>query len=846
MKAFSLIILHKNKENADRSSGIISFLAGLGLTLLALVLIAAAGVGIYYAVYSQSFPSLEEFRHCYSEKPEPTAFYARDGETLLFTLAYENFESRDLAFCETDGDGCFPATFTEAARISRESGSKDRQAVSVADAMVREVYADFITGSRFPEISAALLTRQVLRTFGEEQVLSWYYNNAWFGQMAFGLDAAARLYLDKSGDSLSDAECVLLSAIINTPMLNPIDSQGAVRDSYLQQLQRLHQAGLFSDEEADSLSRSNFIIFEPPQYTDGAQPDIITRKAMDAVILLYGREQVERGGLKVITSEDLPLQQYLTCVASAGAGKDAPGCPLNPAYSEAETGKASEALQTAPVSAAVVDVDTGQLLAAMEAQTDADNKRIFRNSQQAYPLGTSMNIFSALTAFSGGSAPSTLLWDLSSSYETGTEADTEDTEPYHGPVQLREALVNDYRRPLAAHLRTFGSGAVRRNASLFGLNNGKTPSENDALNETVSDTAESLAFSLLPFASLGEQAGADTGGSMHPVSILRIERAEGETEYPQMTAKKPLIAENLAYLVHNVFSQKNENVSLSDRPSAVKVGSISGEESTWVSGYTTHLSCAVRVGSARMYSAFVSDGNHGAETAEILWRSVMEYAHQGIPASGWEVPADISQVRVCLPSGKLPTSACKETVTEVFLRGNEPYEYDEYYVEVPVNRENRMLATRYTPAENIAMEVFLNLPDDAADWAAENGIEQMPAEYDPIRNEIVQDFIQIESPEAFQSFSTDGTEKIDIIVRLNFPQSPESIQVSIGSGMYPERWTEVCTGGSLENGQWLVCSLDPAALEAGLYALRTAFIFPDQGYNSAETYFEVMAPETSD
>ena len=135
--------------------------------------------------------------------------------------------------------------------------------------------------------------------------------------------------------------------------------------------------------------------------------------------------------------------------------------------------------------------------------------------------------------------------------------------------------------------------------------------------------------------------------------------------------------------------------------------------------------------------------------------------------------------------------------------------------------------------------MFLNLPDNALQWAAENGIEQMPAEYDPIREIPQTEGIRIESPAAFQSFSKETNEPISIIVRLSLDREPESLQVSIGAGMYPTQWTEVCSGGSLENGQWMLCTLDPSTLDPGLYVLRTAFTFPDQIYRSAETFFEV-------
>ena len=841
MKASSFIIISKHRKSAGQAQKPMSLLRVAGLSLLALVLLAVVGIGINYALYSQTFPSLGRFHAQYTAKPEPTRFYARDGETLLFSLAYENFESRDLSICEEDGEGCFPRIFTEASRITREAEYHRNYGYSIAEEMVRKVYTEDIASSRLPDLLTGILTRQVLRYFGTDQLLSWYYNTAWFGQMAFGLDAAARLYLDKTGDSLSDAECVLMSAIINTPMLNPIDSKGALRDSYLQQLSLLHQAGLFTDEEAETLSRNNFIIFEPPQYVNGSEPDIITRKALDSVLNRYGRERVERGGLKIITTEDVDLQTYMRCITSELTDEDkALVCPLTAGIDDEELQKARETVRITPVSAAVLDIESGELLAVLEAKINHENLREYAASAEAYPIGSTMNFFAALTAFSSGDSPSTLLWDLESSYAGMFPAD--DDQPYQGPVSLREALTRDLLRPLTAHLGAFGSGTIQRNAELFGLTNSHSISESEILYTGSTDTAETAAFSLIPFATLGDQTGTDASGSMHPVTIISIETDNGEPETtPQPVTRKSLIAKNLAYLVHHVFSQNSENVSLSDRPAAVKSGTVRGEESVWVSGYTTQISCALRVGAPRTTSPFVEESDPIRETAEILWRSVMDYAHRNLMPSGWEIPADVSQVRVCKPSGKLPTSACQDTMTEIFLRGNEPYEYDDFYVSAQINKQNRMLATRFTPAEDLETAVFLSLPSEASEWAEENGIESMPMEYDPIRDENRQNgSVRIESPSEFQIFNRDSGESIEVIVRLLLSQRPKSLQVSIGSGLYPTQWTEVCTGEPLDNGRWMLCSIDPSTLEPGLYALRTAFTLPNQGYRSSETYFQIQ------
>ncbi|MBR6090681.1 MAG: transglycosylase domain-containing protein [Anaerolineaceae bacterium] len=836
MKPTRRIILRKHREEADSSPRSLSFLKGLGLTLIALFIAAFAGAGIRYALFSQSLPSLDLFRLHYESGPSPTSFYARDGETLLFTLAYDDFESHDLHIHPEEGESGFPETFLKADRYTREAGIAAGTRLSMTEEMVRNVYADYLAGSSRPDFAARLLSLQIRKAYGDEQIAEWYYNTAWFGQMAFGLDAASRLYLDKSGGSLNDAECVLMSAIINAPMLNPIDSKGALRDFYLDQLDMLRRAGLFDEETAESLSRHNFIIFEAPRYAEGREPDVITQKALDAAMLYYGREQVERGGLRVVTSEDPSLQSYLRCVTSEeNNGEDSP-CPLSSVFSDDERQTAAEILRTAPASISVIEVGSGQILAELEAQPDSENRRIYKASLQAYPIGTSINFFAALTAFSGGSAPSSLLWDLENA-DLSYQADGE--EEWYGPVSLRQVLTADYQRPLAAHLQRFGSGAVQRNAAMFGLSNSQMLTDRDVLSIGGSYTAENLAYALLPFASLGKQTGADVGGALHPVSILRIERESGAVEYPQAAAEKSLIAGNLAYLVHDVFSQDSGTLSLADRPAAVKVGSVPGDSSRWISGYSTELSCVLRLADPKTISAFVVNNDRVAFTAEILWRSVMEAAHKDRPVRGWEVPADISQVRVCLPSGKLPTAACGETVTEIFLQGNEPYEYDEYYVAVPINRGNRLLATSFTPAEDVVNEVFLNLPADAAEWAAENGIEQMPDAYDPIRSNTKTAGIQIDSPAEFQYIASG--DKMDIIIRLNLRQKPDSVQVSLGKGMYPTLWQEICKGENLENGQWLLCSPDTSEFEQGLYVLRVSAILPDDLYQSAETYFTVQS-----
>ncbi len=72
-----------------------------------------------------------------------------------------------------------------------------------------------------------LLAMQITSRFGREKVLEWYLNSAYYGHLAYGADAAARMYFGKPGARLSLAEAAVLAAVADTPSLNPLDAPQA-------------------------------------------------------------------------------------------------------------------------------------------------------------------------------------------------------------------------------------------------------------------------------------------------------------------------------------------------------------------------------------------------------------------------------------------------------------------------------------------------------------------------------------------------------------------------------------------------------------------------------------------
>ena len=56
----------------------------------------------------------------------------------------------------------------------------------------------------------------------------------------------------------------------------------------------------------------------------------------------------------------------------------------------------------------------------------------------------------------------------------------------------------------------------------------------------------------------------------------------------------------------------------------------------------------------------------GPSGGATLWNALMQIASQDLPREGWSIPAEVSVINVCDPSGMLPTAECPTLVSEVF------------------------------------------------------------------------------------------------------------------------------------------------------------------------------------
>mgnify|MGYP003310074645 CR=1 FL=1 len=109
------------------------------------------------------------------------------------------------------------------------------------------MYADTSYSRKLREV---LIAREATTRYNKAQILEWYLNTNFYGNLAYGIDAASRVYFGKPAVQLSLSESALLASIPQSPGLNPIDAPESARKRQVLVLDSMVEQGYISDEAA--------------------------------------------------------------------------------------------------------------------------------------------------------------------------------------------------------------------------------------------------------------------------------------------------------------------------------------------------------------------------------------------------------------------------------------------------------------------------------------------------------------------------------------------------------------------------------------------------------------------
>ncbi len=573
------------------------------------------------------------------------------------------------------------------------------------------------------KLRESILAIRLQNAFSKADILTLYLNQSYFGNLAYGIEGAARAYFAKSASELSLAECALLAGILQNPAAHdPLTrlEQAKVRQDVT--LTLMVNNGYLTEEEANRARRDE-LQFAATRFPIEAPHFVMavwTQLQRDYPDLLY------KDGLDVITTVDLNWQRIAQQIAQGQLDY------LN--HPPAGTRVSANAHNAAVIA---LDPFNGQILTLL-GSPDYFDETIDGAVNAALALrqpGSALKPFTYAAAMNPNLADpwtaATMILDVKTPFvtrrlESYTPANYGLVE--HGPVLAREALASSYNIPAVVALEHAGLQNMVQMTANAGL---ASLAENTRVDLSI--TLGGGEVRLLDMAQ-AYSIFSNGGYYIKPVYILKVSKRSGEAVYewqpPRLETR--VLDERVAYLITDILSDPKARIpgfgthSALDigRPAAAKTGTTTDFRDNWVMGYTPNLVVGVWVGNADNTPMVEATGVTGAGP---IWNQFIRRVLRGQPELAFQPPPGLVRREVCALSGLLPTPACPHRRAEWFIEGTEPTEPDNLYQTFVIDRDTGLLAGETTPSERQIERVYAVLPQEARDWAARNGFPQPPA-----------------------------------------------------------------------------------------------------------------------
>ncbi len=493
----------------------------------------------------------------------------------------------------------------------------------------------------------AILAYRVSQRYSKDQILERYLNEIYYGNLAYGVEAASETYFDKPVEQLTLGQATLLAGLPQAPTLyDPYQHPDAAKRRQREVIGLMLKRGVITPAQAETALQEPLIYRHP---SVGLRAPHFVMYVRNLLEQRYSREQIYGSGLRIYTSLDLNLQGQVEAMVQNRL----------PLLQE------NNATNAAVI---VIDPKTGEILTMVGSANFWDDSihGQINMTTTARPPGSTIKTFTFLNAFDRHLAmPGTVVEDVPTPYSMGEgqpsyvpqNADGQ----FRGPVTVRRALANSLNVPAIKMLDRVGVDHLLTTLHRFGITSLGQPAAYYGLaltlgNEPVELLDLSYAYSAL--ANSGVQVGepvanADAGHRQYaPVAILKVTDAKGKVlDAYQPTPGIRLVSPEAAWLTTDILADDaaraetlgaHSALELPDRPgaAAAKVGTSESLEDAWAVGYTPQIVVGVWAGNADnrpMMTPF------GARGPALVWHDVVTAVLKGHPVQEFTRPAGLVQ-----------------------------------------------------------------------------------------------------------------------------------------------------------------------------------------------------------
>lgn len=532
-----------------------------------------------------------------------TKIYDRTGKIVLYNI-HDNIKRTEVSLFEIspyiqqatisiedahfyDHFGFRPTSFVRAAIANVTTGGFSQGGSTITQQVVKN---SLLSREKtiIRKLKEIILSIKLDSQLPKDTILQIYLNESPYGGTIYGVEEASLSYFGKHAKDVGLTESAYLAALPQSPTY--YSPYGKHRDALEKRknlvLERMYELGYITKEEKE-FSQKEFVEFERNGSNSG--------KALHFVMYIreileekYGRDVVQNGGLKVISTIDYPLQEKLETIVKEGALENA-----------AKFNAKNAAL-------VAVDPKTGQILSLVGSRDffDEEIPGQFNIATAARQPGSSFKPIVYAAAFNLGYTPETVLFDVPTQFSSlcdaygkpkpGVDEDVcyspqNYDDKFRGPISLRNALAQSLNIPAVKLLY------------LTGISNAITLAQQMGLS-TISDP-ERYGLSLvlgggeITLLELTNAYGvfANNGVYNKPEGILEVRDVDGNLLEKYTPSETQVLPESVTSLVSSVLSDEQARAPsygsrsalyFENRPVAVKTGTTNDYRDVWVVGYT--------------------------------------------------------------------------------------------------------------------------------------------------------------------------------------------------------------------------------------------------------------------
>ena len=501
---------------------------------------------------------------------------------------------------------------------------------TITQQLVKNIY---LSGNRtvLRKLDEAILAIEIEHQYSKAQILEAYLNRIYYGNQAYGVEAAAQTYFGEQASQLSLSEAALLAGLPQAPTaLDPFSNLSGARARQRIVLDAMVKAGEITRARARSASAQQLTLRKPSTADDVRAPGFVHWVAAQ-LEKTYGPELLKNGGLTVVTSLDWNLQSIAqrqvrekVMALQRQHVTDGALVALDP-----NTGGV-----LAMVGSAGPDVPGGEYNMAIVPRQPGSAFKIFTYSAAiesgSFTMGSWINDSPVQVRLADGSTYTPRNYDGS----------------YHGWQPIPFALGNSLNIPAVKVEMGTGIDRVIDVARRMGV---------QALTQPSGAYQPSLTLGGYEVPLIDMAAGASTlaaqGTYRRPQAILQVVAHDGSTLYRYAADKgKPGLTPQVSFIMADMLSSdrnrslefgRNSDLVVPGHHVAAKTGTTNDFRDNLTIGFTPNLAVAVWVGNADHTPMRNVSGIVGAAP---IFHGFMTQVLSGQPDSWYAVPDGLHAV----------------------------------------------------------------------------------------------------------------------------------------------------------------------------------------------------------